>query len=136
VLLGVVANHVTVEHRDARAIVRRLGYLPLAIAQAGAYLSALPKSLAGYLDLLDRTRIEDTLSRKPGPTDWHYQDSVFTTWEASFEEIRKRDPKAAEILTLCAFVSNDRIQPEMLERGLRVVDPSGTNSKLISSYKC
>jgi hypothetical protein len=120
-----VADQLNVEHRDARAIVRRLGYLPLAIDQAGSYVHALSKPLASYLELLHRSCIKDTLSRKPGPAVWQYEDSVFTTWEVSFDEIQKRDPKAAEILTLCAFISNDEIQPEMLERGLGVVDPNG-----------
>lgn len=43
-------------------------------------------------------------------------------------EIQGRNPMAAELLTLCSFFSNVEIQPEMLERGLKIVDPEGTTS--------
>jgi hypothetical protein len=84
------------------------------------------KPLASYLPLLHHTKIKATLSRKPPAAVWGYEESVFSTWEMSFSEIQKRNPMAAEILTLCSFFSHVEIQPEMLERGLKVIDPEGT----------
>lgn len=99
--------------------------MPLAIDQAGAYLHTMQKQLASYLPLLHHTHIKETLSRKPPSSVWHYEESVFSTWELSFQEIQGKHPKAAELLTLCSFLSNGEIQPDMLERGLSIMDPQG-----------
>jgi hypothetical protein len=117
------------EHEEATRIVARLGRLPLAIDQAGAYLYTTQMPLANYSQLLHHTRIKSTLSQKPPSSVWQYEESVFTTWNLSYEEIKKRKPKAAELLTLCSFLSNVEIQPEMLERGLSTVDPKGKTAR-------
>lgn len=103
----------------------RLGRLPLAIDMAGAYLHTMRKPLASYLPLLHHTSIKGTLSKKPPASVWQYGKSVFSTWEMSIEEIQTKHPKAAELLTLCSFLSNGEIQTELLERGLSIVDPQG-----------
>lgn len=86
----------------------------------------MQKPLATYLPLL-ASRIKETLSQRPGPRSvWQYEETVFSTWELSFREIQSRDSNAAEIMTLCSFLSSVEIQPELLERGLANVDPKGT----------
>lgn len=96
---------------------RRLGCLPLAIDQAGAYLHTTRVRLSNYLPLLQPERIRDTLSYRPPAAVWEYSESVFSTWELSFSEIRSSREESAELLSLCSFYSNVDIDPDMLERG-------------------
>lgn len=52
---------------------------------------------------------------------WKIEDrenSVFSTWELSFEAIHNQNPKAAELLLLCGFLNNVDICDELLRRGL------------------
>lgn len=85
----------------------------------------MQKPLTNYLPLLHHTKIRQTLGRKPPAAVWAYEESVFSTWEVYFLEIQENNPMAAELLTLCSFLSNAEIQTEMFERGLKIVDPEG-----------
>lgn len=118
-----------IEYDEASRIVERLGRLPLATDLAGAYLHTTRTPLASYLPLLHHNSIKGTLSQMPPSSVWQYEESVFTTWELSFQDIQKKHPKATELLTLYSFLSNVEIQLEMLERGLGVVDPQGKRLK-------
>ncbi|KAF8440556.1 P-loop containing nucleoside triphosphate hydrolase protein [Kalaharituber pfeilii] len=90
-----------VEEAAAAAIVQNLGYLPLAIAQAGAYINIQQCLFSHYLREY-KANVNHLLSRKwrAGKDDR----SVFATWELSFNAIKKQNPKAAELLSLCAFL--------------------------------
>src|SRR5207245_6839552 len=47
----------------------------------------------------------------------HYPESVATSWSLSFERIEQKNPAAAELLRLCAFLAPDRIPEELLTEG-------------------
>ncbi|KAI5194016.1 hypothetical protein E4T38_09763 [Aureobasidium subglaciale] len=98
---------------EALDIVKTLGHLPLAIDQAGAYILTMGVPLSSYLPLLRGPLIRQTLSRKPS-VGWQYSESVFTTWEISFQRLEKTQPRAAELLLLCAYLSNEDIEIELL----------------------
>jgi tetratricopeptide (TPR) repeat protein len=101
----------------ARELVEILEYIPLAITQAaafvkqnclmlGKYLRALKESdinLTRYLseDLLDPRREKDI------------QSSVFLTWKLSFDQLRKEELHAANMLSLMAMLDRQGI-PEIL----------------------
>ncbi|CAM1509404.1 Fc.00g031430.m01.CDS01 [Cosmosporella sp. VM-42] len=106
------------ETEEAVKIVNRLGHLPLAIHQAGTYLHATRMSLSKYVALLRPEKIRNVLSYKPPAAVWDYSESVFSTWELSFTEVRGQDEAAAELLALCSFYSNECIGIDMLQRGL------------------
>ncbi len=85
--------------RAGEEIVRRLGYLPLAIDQAGAYISSRKLQLDRFLQQYHERR---AAVLKYTPTLWEYRRklgtgddetplSVFTTWELSFEQLRCSD---------------------------------------------
>lgn len=106
------------DYDEARRIVEKLGYLPLAIDQAGAYLNKLSKPLSTFLPLFE-ANFKTTLSKKPPSTLWQYgEKTVVTTWEISFEAIQNEDPQAAQLLLLCSFLSNEYIDANFLSRGL------------------
>jgi hypothetical protein len=108
----------------ARRLVQKLGYFPLAITQAGAYIS-LHKSVnpfETYIDLYDK-RPAVILDRRDPTGARHYRkDTVRTTWEISFNTISRQMPKAAEILQVCGFLYRAEIQEVALMRGLGLPD--------------
>ncbi|KAF8442501.1 P-loop containing nucleoside triphosphate hydrolase protein [Kalaharituber pfeilii] len=105
------------EAAAAAAIVQNLGYLPLAIAQAGAYINIQQCLFSHYFSEY-KANVNRLLSRK-----WRAgkdNRSVFATWELSFNAIKKQNPKAAELLSLCAFLDNNDICEELLRRGMKL----------------
>ncbi|KAF8465110.1 hypothetical protein BDZ91DRAFT_728791 [Kalaharituber pfeilii] len=105
------------EEAAAVTIVEKLGYLPLAIAQAGAYINIQQCLFSHYLREYE-INANRLLSRKwkVGKDDR----SVFATWELSFNAIKNENPKAAELLSLCAFLDNNDICEEFLRRGMKL----------------
>jgi tetratricopeptide (TPR) repeat protein len=96
----------------AGAIAQTLGDLPLALAQAAAYIDAIGLSLTGYLQRL-KTQLEEYLNRGQGSPD--YPKTVATTWTMAFEALQEAQPAALSLLKLCAFFAPDDI-PEALVR--------------------
>src|SRR5579859_6178232 len=94
-------------------LLENLGYLPLAIDQAGAYIAVQQQQqfssssngpysriLIRYLKLYDENK-DILLRQKPPPSTWNYRnDTVFTTWEVSFQAIEQESSDAARILLL------------------------------------
>jgi hypothetical protein len=90
-------------------VVTRLGLLPLAINQAGAFISWSQVSFQRYLSILGEG-LKSSMTRAP-EWQWGQQTGgVLTTWEISFESLS--DP-AKELLLLCGFLSNEDIPEEL-----------------------
>lgn len=104
------------EHNAAKAIVKVLGNLPLAIDQAGAYIHRLRLTATRYLSHLEK-KASHVLSQRPPYAVWPYRETVFITWEISLQAIKIRDPEAAELLQVCAFLSGEDISEKMLSNG-------------------
>ncbi|PSN58876.1 hypothetical protein BS50DRAFT_641408 [Corynespora cassiicola Philippines] len=83
-----------------------LAYVPLAIAQAAAYLNMNKTPIARYLRLLQSTEQDKvSLMSREFCDDTRYQGSanaVATTWMMSFKQLETRDTAATELL---AFIS-------------------------------
>ena len=93
------------DHKKARDIAEDLGYLPLALEQAGAYINIEQLTLAGYIEKSNNQKFTYIFHNKWD--NWGYSRSIVATWEISFEAIRKERPEAAELLLLCGFLAND-----------------------------
>ncbi|KAJ7604737.1 hypothetical protein B0H17DRAFT_968290, partial [Mycena rosella] len=95
----------------AKRLVQRLHCLPLAVAQAGAYIAS-SRCLDRYLELYESTaqRIQ-LLNTKPVQSDYEW--SVYTTWQISFKEL---SPLAAELLQLCSFIHHSGITEEIFQQ--------------------
>ncbi|KAI8295982.1 putative phosphorylase superfamily protein [Colletotrichum sp. SAR11_240] len=87
-----------------KEILEDLTYLPLAIAQAAAYMNENKTSMQEYLDLLRNTKqdmIELLSSKFHDRTRYRNKDSqhpVATTWFLSFAKIHEGNPQAASLL--------------------------------------
>ena len=110
------------EQAEAAALAKELGYLPLALAQAHAYVTGTGRSFADYRALLAARR-EDLL-RRGVPND--YKLPVLLTWGPSLEAAEKACPAARPLLELLAFFSADPLprtilaaDPEALPEPLR-----------------
>ena len=91
--------------RFDKSLAAELGYLPLAMEQAAAYMLARGKTPGDYLRLY-RQRRADLWQRQPQPDDYHA--TVTTTWQMAFEHARQT-PGAAALLNLCCFLAPEEI---------------------------
>ena len=102
---------VDAERSDAVAIVQKMGALPLALNQAGSYISATQIPFSKYLLRFESAFVE-VMAKKPPAVGWQYRDdTVFTTWEVSFNAL---GPAAQEMLLLFGFLDNESIPEELL----------------------
>jgi tetratricopeptide (TPR) repeat protein len=95
-----------------------LGFLPLALEQAGAYVRETRMGLAGYLDRLRQFPVL-TLSRGR-PRDRDPADTVASTWRVSVDQVRPV-PGALALLEVCAFLDPEAIPRDLIAQRL---DPS------------
>lgn len=110
--------------------------MPLAITQAAAYISEEDVTISHYLTLLqsgdrDTSELLETNYQDAG-RDFNSQNAIFATWKITFDQIRKRNPRAAEILSLMAVLDRQAI-PNMLLRS--TVDSQVTHDRAIGTLK-
>ncbi len=103
---------------ELKEIARQLGYLPLAMAHAGAYIQQNHCSVDDYIKLYNAS-MQDCLSSQTMPEGTHGL-SVASTWNISIAAIAK-EAKAQnqplyslELLLACAYLSPDKISKNLL----------------------
>jgi len=92
----------------AGKIAKRLGYLPLALEQAGAYIETLKTDFAQYLDLLRKYKL-DALDSDEKMV--NYQWNVNTVWNITLERLSEH---TKHVLYCFAYMSPERIEPNWL----------------------
>jgi hypothetical protein len=113
---------------QAALIVQELGYLALAIDQAGS-LIANGCPLGNYLTKYRRNR-KRLLSERPQQGTTNYEWTVYTTWEASYQAVRRRNTVAAAILEHFSFLHYDRIPKDIFRRASDLIhDPGNTSDQ-------
>ncbi len=103
------------DHTAAEHLADTLGRLPLALAQAGAYIAEKQLSLAAYRALFTKHRSKLLAQNKP----LTYPDTVATTWELSMRDIRRQFRPAVDLLSLCAFLGPDDIPTTIITDGAK-----------------
>ncbi|KAJ7328347.1 hypothetical protein DFH08DRAFT_815846 [Mycena albidolilacea] len=123
-LLKTAAKEDTAKNRRiALDIVKELSYLPLAIIQAGAFISK-SGALNSYLALykIHRTRL---LSEKPAQSHDNYGSTVYTTWQLSFGQLTS---PAVTLLQICSFLHHKNISEKIFSNAstykVRTLGPS------------
>ncbi|MER5884519.1 FxSxx-COOH system tetratricopeptide repeat protein [Streptomyces sp. NPDC001941] len=89
----------------ASLVAEKLGDLPLAVAQAAAWLEQSAMPVDTYLQLLN-SQLATMLEQESVTA---YPRSAAATWLLSLRGIRESTPAAAELLELCAFFGPDPI---------------------------
>ncbi len=106
---------------DAKTMLAWLTHLPLAIAQAAAYINENGITLADYLTLVDCQEQEIIeLLTEEFEDDARYSDMknpVATTWLISFQKIQQRDPLAADYMAFMACLDHKDIPQLLLPPG-------------------
>ena len=98
------------------SISQELDYLPLALEQAGAYISKIKCSFQDYL-FSYRERGLRLLEKFPASTG-KYPKSVATTWSLNFEQVMQKSTATAELLYASAFLDHDNIPFEIISQGV------------------
>ncbi|KAJ7640180.1 P-loop containing nucleoside triphosphate hydrolase protein, partial [Mycena rosella] len=92
----------------AAEIVKALWYLPLAIIQAGAFISK-SGTLGTYLDLFKKNKAR-LLREQPTQSHSDYTWTVYTTWQISFDQLSKQ---AQTLLQLWSFLHHEGISEDI-----------------------
>jgi TIR domain/NB-ARC domain len=108
------------EKNAAAHLAAELGYLPLALEQAAAYVVAKMARFQDYLASYLKQRL--ALLNEEQPKTGEYPASVAKTWALNFQEV-EQDPVAADILRVSAFLSPDAIPLELLTDGASQLGP-------------
>lgn len=103
------------ETKAAAQLAEELGYLPLALEQAGAFITAKHARFKDYLASYRKRRLE--LLNESRPVTGEYPESVATTWSINFGEVEKASAAASDLLRLSAFLSPDSIPFELITKG-------------------
>jgi len=96
-------------------IVAELGYLPLAIEHAAAFIRQSLPDISKFLDVYSKSR-KMFLERVP-KQNYAYSRAVATTFLMSFNAVKTLNPVAAEPLILFAFLNPDGILIDFLQDG-------------------
>ena len=119
-LLGLwnIESSDNVQYSDhSRSLLEALGYIPLAITQAAAFISENDISLSKYLELFRSKNVQGLLVEdlEDLRRDSQSDNSIFKTWKISFDLITKQRPRAAEILSLMAVLDRQGIPRSLLQ---------------------
>ena len=107
----------SIEWNSSIHLIEELGHLPLAISQAGAYISMSHEHepVGQYLTRYQKYP-KELLANKATKIPWDSKkESVLTTWEISYTAIRDRNPLAARLLLLCGFLERNLITEDLFE---------------------
>ena len=106
----------------ARPIVKTLGYLALAIIQAGAAIRQGICSLEEYLDIFATHKKQLMNDQLPQGSDYQY--TIYTTWEVSVQRIEGLGSETAvdsiQLLQILAFLHFEEVPADMLERAWNI----------------
>ncbi len=95
------------QRQDAAALAADLGYLPLALEQAGAYLFETGTSLADYRQMLGQ--VMDTAAGGIDP-----ERTIARIWRHTLTAIERRNPQAVTLLDAMAWLAPDDIPRNLL----------------------
>jgi hypothetical protein len=97
-------------------LLNEVGFIPLAITQAAAFISENTITVAEYTKKLvkDGSHMREYLG---GPRrDPESENSVVRTWKLSFDHIAKERPRAADLLSLMAILDRQAIPKTLLHK--------------------
>jgi tetratricopeptide (TPR) repeat protein len=109
----------TDEQKDAGDLAKTLGCLPLALEQAGAYISRRRISLSKYVSLFETARQK----LYKFPPDTAYNSTVAATWQVSFDQAAEDNPASTELLRLLAFFAADDIPLDVVRQHADTLPP-------------
>ena len=132
-----------IEYDDAQMLLSDLGYFPLAVAHAGSFIAMEamtdPNPIQSYRRILadvhrggPRILFGSSIMQN---TD--YDKGLFTTWEVSFNSIKRQNMDAVYILHRIAFFDRDSLTESLFTFGGDLSlssKPTSTNNYVLGRY--
>ncbi|WP_342271898.1 NB-ARC domain-containing protein [Candidatus Tisiphia endosymbiont of Parasteatoda lunata] len=125
-----IERDISAEEQDAiKELVEVLGYLPLALVQAGSYIKQKHITIPEYLGLYKRYESELLADNSFLEETKGYNYPVAITWNISLEaivrdtKINNEPPIAIELLAVCAYLAPDKISRKLLLTWLQTAYP-------------
>ncbi|WP_433215752.1 FxSxx-COOH system tetratricopeptide repeat protein [Dactylosporangium sp. CS-047395] len=109
---------------QAHTLAARLGDVPMAMEQAAATQNATGWTAAEYVERYDVLRREmGGTSERP-----EYPSPIVVTWNLAYAELAERNPGAARLLDVCAFLAGEPVSWNVLweSRGAGLPAPLGS----------
>ncbi|CEJ93571.1 hypothetical protein VHEMI09149 [[Torrubiella] hemipterigena] len=110
---SVLRQEILLDKDSTAELLRLLGYLPLAIIQAVAYINENDTSISEYTGLYNESEVEvmEVLSEDFGVHGRYKkaENSIATTWLISLSQLARSNPVAIELLSFMACLSNHNI---------------------------
>jgi tetratricopeptide (TPR) repeat protein len=106
------------ERETAAELCNELGYLTLAVAQAGAYIKAVGISIADYLTLFKQERLALFEEDDAQLADRKDKDNVATTYGLNVKKLEETNPAARDLLNLLAFFAPEPFRLELLKEAV------------------
>lgn len=132
---SLIKRNIEREKNEAKQLVKNLGYLPLALSQAGSYIYQNRMNISEYLKIYKKYEME-LLADNTFPEGVNTY-PVAVTWNISLEAIvretkaNNESPIAIELLTVCAYLAPEKISHKILFTWLQETHPDLSSPKLV-----
>ncbi|KAL1616049.1 hypothetical protein SLS56_011586 [Neofusicoccum ribis] len=113
-LTGILESNAARPIQDANALVQRLDGLPLALAQAGAYIGLNGMTATQYLKHYEDTWKELMENHKFSLPEYQSR-TVLTTWTLSYNQVRAKSDEAAGLLRLWGMLDPSDLWFELVQ---------------------
>ncbi|KAK4898802.1 hypothetical protein LTR49_027737 [Elasticomyces elasticus] len=100
---------------EADLLLGKLGGLPLALVQAGAYIQQTNMSVARYARYYDETWENLMLYQDRYPLQEYAERSVLTTWKLSYAQVQAVKSEATTVLDQWAFLHPGNVSYELIQ---------------------
>lgn len=123
------------ERQPMKELSELLGYLPLALAQASAYIKHNNISVQEYLNIYKQNELQ-LLESDLFPAGGKH-DPITVTWNITLDAITReavinnQSPIAIELLTVCAYLSPDKISRQLMLAWLKKTHPNIVDPELV-----
>ncbi|KAI1108081.1 kinesin light chain [Nemania sp. NC0429] len=107
----------SMEDPDAVNVAKQLDGLPLALATAGVYLEQTSTTFKSYLQIY--TDSWGRLQLTSPELDSYEDRTLYSTWQLSFDQIRRQNENSAALLRLWAYFDNQDLWLELLQHNIK-----------------
>ena len=123
------------DEAEGKQLLEHLDGLPLAIAQAGAFLQESGMHLKKYLRLYEerRTEIAELLHGSDAPLEDYPNRSILTTWNISYGSILQQDEHVANLLVLWSFLDRNDVWYGLFQEAIGINSIAKELSKWLGS---
>ena len=107
---------IVADSQQSIELLHLLDGLPLALAQASAFMKETSTSFADYIEFY-RSQYREIMNSNGDagqPLPEYPNGNICTTWTISYQAVQRRDPAAAQLLLLWAYLDNKDVWFELL----------------------